>query len=141
MSGDNMDEDRLKHSYAVAKKMIEIGKSKNLSDEELQDLYLLGFNHDMAYHFTEFGKDHNIIGGEILKRNGYKYWREVYYHGRITDEYSSLYLKILNQADMQINKYGEDVGYTGRLKDIENRFGKDSSVYNWCRELIDYIKE
>ena len=136
-----MDENRLKHSYAVAIKMIEIGKTYNLSDEELQDLYLLGFNHDMAYEFTEHGKNHNTIGGKILKRNGYKYWKEVYYHGRITDEYDSLYLKILNQADMQINKYGEDVGYSGRLKDIEERFGKDSDIYNWCRELIDYIKK
>jgi hypothetical protein len=136
-----MDENRLKHSYAVAKKMIEIGKEKNLSDEELEDLYLLGFNHDMAYHFTEYGKDHNIIGGEILKRNGYKYWKEVYYHGKITDEYDSLYLTILNQADMQINKYGEDVGYTGRLKDIEERFGTSSDVYLWCKNLIDNIKE
>ena len=57
-----MDENRLKHSYAVAIKMIEIGKKHNLSEEELEDLYLLGFNHDMAYEFTEYGKDHNIIG-------------------------------------------------------------------------------
>ena len=120
-----MDENRLKHSYAVAKKMIEIGKEKNLSDEELEDLYVLGFNHDMAYHFTEYGKDHNIIGGEILKRNGYKYWKEVYYHGRITDEYDSLYLTILNQADMQINKYGEDVGYTGTQKKKLKRYKKE----------------
>lgn len=136
-----MDEDRLKHSYAVAKKMIEIGKDLNLSDEELEDLFILGFNHDIAYEFTENGKNHNIIGGEILKRNNYKYWKEIYYHGKITDEHDSLYLKILNMADMQINKYGEDVGYTKRLKDIETRYGKDSDVYKCCKNLIDYIKE
>ena len=136
-----MDEDRLKHSYAVAKKMIEIGTNLNLSKEELEDLFILGFNHDIAYEFTEHGKNHNIIGGEILKRNNYKYWKEIYYHGRKTNEYDSLYLKILNQADMQINKYGEDVGYNKRLKDIEERYGKDSDIYKCCRELIEHIKE
>ena len=33
-----MDENRLKHSLAVAKKMIEIGKEYNLNDKELQDI-------------------------------------------------------------------------------------------------------
>ena len=31
-----MDNDRLKHSYAVANKMVELGKEKNLLDEQLQ---------------------------------------------------------------------------------------------------------
>ena len=66
--------------------MIEIGNDLNLSNEELEDLFVLGLNHDIAYEFTEHGKDHNIIGGEILKRNNYKYWKEIYYHGRITNE-------------------------------------------------------
>ena len=40
-----MDEDRLKHSIAVARKMIEIGRRYNLNEFELQDLLVLGFNH------------------------------------------------------------------------------------------------
>ena len=48
-----MDEDRLNHSIAVARKMIEIGKEYNLSEEELQDLFLLGFNHDIGYEFGD----------------------------------------------------------------------------------------
>lgn len=34
-----MDEDRLKHSIAVARKMVEIAKSKNLSDEDIKSRY------------------------------------------------------------------------------------------------------
>lgn len=46
-----------------------------------------------------------------MKASSYKYWQEIYYHGEITSEYHSMYLDILNQADMQIDKYGNDVGY------------------------------
>ena len=118
-----MDKDRLNHSLAVANKMIEIGKSLNLKESELQDLFVLGYNHDIGYDFCSNKLEHNIVGGEILKNNGYKYWKEVYYHGNPNSEYQSLFLKILNMADMQIDKYGIDVGFEKRLEDIKNRYG------------------
>ena len=43
-----MDNDRLKHSISVARKMIEIGKTYNLDKKELQELFVLGFNHDIG---------------------------------------------------------------------------------------------
>ena len=64
----------------------------------------------------------------------------MYYHGKINIEYDSLFLKILDQADMQIDKYGNDVGYEKRLLDIKNRYGEESDVYMECRELIRRIK-
>lgn len=135
-----MDQDRLKHSYAVAKKMMEIGKEKNLNKKEIEELFILGLNHDIGYEFTNNGINHNKIGGEILKNSGYKYWKEVYYHGELQEEYNSEYLTILNQADMQIDKHGEDVGYDKRLEDIKKRYGKDSEVYYKCKNLIDFFK-
>ena len=134
-----MDENRLKHSIAVARKMVEIAKSKNLSDEDIKNCFIIGYNHDIGYEFTKNGNNHNTIGGEIL-RNNFKYWREIYYHGEINVEYKSLYLDILNQADMQIDKYGNDVGYNKRLEDIKNRYGKDSDVYNKCCKIVDKIR-
>ena len=136
-----MDNDRLIHSYNVGKKMMEIGKKYNLSEEELEELFILGLNHDIGYEFTEDTTNHNKVGGEILKNQNYKYYKEVYYHGEIQNEYNSLYLDILNMADMQIDKYGNDVGYDNRLKDIENRYGIDSYVYKKCFELIKELKE
>lgn len=135
-----MNEDRLKHCYGVAKKMIEIAKNMNLSEKEIEELYFLGFNHDAAYEFCENGKNHDIIGGEILKRCGYKYWKEIYYHGKLQTEYDSKYLRILNKADMQIDSHGNDIGYDGRLKDIEERFGKDSIVYHNCVEYSKFCR-
>ena len=136
-----MDFDRLKHSYAVACKMKEIGIALHLSKQEIEELFLLGFNHDIGYEFSENGVNHGKIGGLILKESGYKYWKEVYYHGILTDEYGSMYLDILNQADMQIDKYGNDVGYEARLSDIKGRYGEDSHVYITCQKLINNLKE
>ena len=65
----------------------------------------------------------------------------MYYHGIREDEYTSLYLDILNQADMQIDKMGKDVGYEGRLADIKSRYGEGSNVYISCVNLVNFIKE
>ncbi len=64
---------------------------------------------------------------------------EVYYHGKINTSFSSQYLDILNMADMQINKYGEDVGFEERLKDIKNRYGEDSLTYKNAGTLVENI--
>ena len=87
-----MDEDRLKHSIAVARKMTEIGKKYKLNDDELQELFVLGFNHDIGYEYGD-NSNHAQTGGKILKRNNYKYWKEVYYHGDINSQYTSLFME------------------------------------------------
>lgn len=135
-----MDLDRLKHSHAVAQKMQEIGKLKQLSQSEINDLFILGLNHDIGYEYMLNGEKHNEIGGKILKDNGYKYWQEVYYHGEPDIEYTSLFLDILNVADMQIDKFGNDVGYEKRLLDIRNRYGYTSMVYKKCETLINNLR-
>lgn len=135
-----IDNNRLNHSLAVARKMVEIGKLYNLKDDELRDLYVLGFNHDIGYEYGN-NSNHEHIGGKILKRNNYKYWKEIYYHGDINSEYTSLFLKILNKADMQIDKYGNDVGYIKRLADIKCRYGEFSSTFVNAKKLIESLEE
>lgn len=81
-----------------------------------------------------------IIGGEILKNSEYKYWKEVYHHGNPDAEYSSLFLKILNMADMQIDKHGNDVGYEKRLEDIKLRYGENSKPYICSSRIISSLK-
>ena len=134
-----MDNDRLKHSYAVACKMIELGKERKLSDESLEELFTLGFIHDIGYQFGN-NENHNMLGGNLLKDNGYKYWKEVYYHGVPNSDYKSLYLDILNTADMMIDKFGNDVGFDKRLEDIKNRYGEDSIQYNNCVKIINELR-
>ena len=107
----------------------------------MQELFVLGYNHDIGYEFVDNNLDHEIVGGEILKESNYKYWQEVYYHGNPNTKYESLYLTILNQADMQIDKYGNDVGYEKRLEDIKSRYGDKSIEYTNARTIIEKIKE
>jgi len=96
--------------------------------------------HDIGYEFTKDGINHNKIGGEILKQTGFKYWKEIYYHGIVDSEYKSIYLDILNQADMQIDRYGNDVGYDKRLEDIKSRYGENSEVYINSSKLTNKIR-
>lgn len=135
-----MDIDRMKHSLAVAEKMMELGKKKQLNEKELQDLFILGINHDIGYEFGN-RENHNTVGGNILKNNGYKYWQEVYWHGNSKAEYNSIYLDILNEADLSINRYGEDVGHEKRLEDIKSRHGIKSMQYSNSLEIIKKLKE
>lgn len=134
-----MDNNRMKHSLAVALKMVEIGKKKNVNYKELEDLFLLGYNHDIGYEFGN-NSNHNVIGGKILKKNGFKHWKEVFYHGIPNTEYHSIYLDILNEADMQIDKFGNDVGFDKRLEDIKNRYGEKSKTYMDSKELIKKLR-
>ena len=49
--------------------------------KQLRDLYVLGFNHDIGYEYGN-NSNHAHIGGEILRRNNYKYWKKIN-NGRI----------------------------------------------------------
>ena len=135
-----MDDNRLKHCYAVAKKMVEIKKKKDLSEEQLKELFVLGYLHDIGYQFGT-NENHNIIGGNILKDSNYKYWEEVYYHGISDSKYKSIYLNILNKADMMIDKYGNDVGFDKRLENIKSRYGEDSIQYINCAKIVNELRE
>ena len=68
-----MDKYRLEHSIAVARKMVEIAEKMNLTESERKICFLIGYNHDIGYEFTENGINHNKIGGELLRKSGFKY--------------------------------------------------------------------
>lgn len=135
-----MDENRLKHSIAVGRKMTEIGKARGLNDNELQELFVLGYNHDIGYEFKG-NKDHARIGGKILKNSKYEYWREIYHHGNARTTYQSLYLDILNLADMQIDSSGRDIGFEKRLENIKSRYGAKSNTYKDALLLVQKLKK
>ena len=135
-----MDEDRAKHSLAVAKKMVEIAKQYNMNEMDIKNCFVIGINHDIGYEFSLNKSKHNRISGIILKETGFLFWKEIYFHGETDTEYESSYLKILNQADMQIDKFGNDVGYDKRLEDIKIRYGENPNTYNQCCKLVKKIR-
>ena len=92
--------------------------------------------HDIGYEFTTNMLEHNKIGGNILKENNFKYWKEIYYHGEPQCEYKSDYLTLLNKADMMVDNVGNDVGYLNRLENIKSRYGEESIQYIKAKQLI-----
>ena len=42
-------------------------------------------------------------------------------------------------ADMQIDKYGNFVGYEKRLEDIKNRYGENSKPYLCSKQIVENI--
>ena len=40
---------------------------------------------------------------------------------------------------MQIDRYGNDVGYEKRLEDIKNRYGEDSKHYLYSKQIVEDI--
>ena len=79
---------RLNHSLNVARKMKEIIQNNpDLFTCKPEEGFYLGIVHDIAYEFVEDPIFHEHKGGELLKELGFKYWREVYYHGDPANRY------------------------------------------------------
>ena len=128
-----IDDNRYKHIRGVAELMAKIAPHGNE-----KEMFLLGMLHDIGYLYQP--QNHNIFGGNLLKEQGYKYWREVYWHGVPAAEYSSPELDLLNSADMQINGKGEQVSYVERLEDIAARYGQTSSQYLLAAQMAEYLE-
>lgn len=136
----HISDERLTHMRSVGCRAQLIAEQIGARDQEsLQDIFLLGYLHDVGYEFADNQSDHARVGGEILRRNGYPYWQEVYYHGDPDADYSSQLLDILNTADMTTSPNGEYVTLDKRLEDIAGRYGSDSSQYIKARELAEQL--
>lgn len=119
-----ISEDRKKHIWGVAKFLKEFAENNKMNQEEIETLYTLGLLHDIGYEFLkpEDYITHNHVGGGILKEQGYKYWKEVYYHGVANCEYQSKFLDLLNWADMRVDSEGNVVSLDGRLEELSVRY-------------------
>ncbi len=63
-----------------------------------------------------------FVRGELLKKDGYNYYKEVYFHGDPNCSYSSIDLDTLNTTDLMTNQNGEYVSIENRLEDIKCRY-------------------
>lgn len=107
--------------------------------QKCEEMFVLGFLHDIGYEFAEQQCEHASVGGEMLKKQGYKYWKEVSCHGKLDVEYISEELTMLNIADMCIDSTGKEVGANERLSDIAARYGVDSKQYIEAEQLARKI--
>lgn len=108
---------------------------------DADELYTLGLLHDVGYAFVDKKdyENHEKIGGEFLKNQGYKYWQEVYFHGMANSPYKSKYLDILNWADMHIDSEGNYVSFEKRLQELSIRYNVPIEKLN-SKPIVDELK-
>ena len=136
-----ISENRWQHILGVARKAKMLAEKLKTNDTQYaEDMFLLGIMHDLGYEFMESNASHAAVGGEILKRNNYRYWQEVSLHGDETVENMSDELFILNCADMSTGPNGEDFTFDERLKEIAQRFGEDADAYKKCIVEVQKLK-
>ena len=134
-------DNRWKHILGVARKAKVL--ALRLRPDDLvfaEDMFLLGVLHDIGYEFMENNVSHAAVGGEILKRAGYRHWQEIALHGDERVDEMSDELFILNAADMMTGPSGEDFSFEERLEEIALRFGRDSLPYKKCVVEVEKIK-
>ena len=103
-------------------------------------MYILGFLHDAGYAFVDKQEDHAKVAGEVLKAQGYKYWREVYYHGTFQEEYDSVELRLLNYMDITTSPSGDVVTIEERIEDKKQRYGENSYQFQEAFKLAKMIR-
>ena len=118
---------RMRPSHRVGMKLFVIVNHKpSLCRSSARDMYVLGLLHDIGYQFAVCNRDHARLDGEVLKEQGYKLWREVYWHGRGQREYDSPELRLLNYCDMIVGPDGEAMSMRQRIDDLTRRYGSGS---------------
>jgi hypothetical protein len=136
-----MTEARLRHSLAVGAKMrsavVQNGGKYSCTPDEA---FLLGMLHDIGYAFCGKQSKHAQEGGEMLRTQGYKYWREVFYHGIAQHDYASPELNLLNYVDMITGPNGEAMTIQKRIADISKRYGAESFQEKEAKELAQMLE-
>lgn len=134
--------DRQKHIFGVANFLKDFALKEKMKSQDVEDLFTLGLLHDIGYEFLD-KKDyskHPIVGGLMLKRQKYKYWKEVYYHGVSNCKYKSKFLDLLNWADMKIDGKGNVVSFEERLADVSRRYKTPIEELS-CYKIVCELKE
>jgi hypothetical protein len=132
--------ERAIHSLGVANLMKEKVIQLGYSEQYAQEMFYLGFIHDIGYSLTDNGREHAQVGGLFLQKQQYRYALEVFYHGRTAQQYKSFELDLLNWADMHIDSKGNLVTFEERLEDIKDRYGVLSIEYYLAELLVEYLE-
>ncbi len=134
-----ISDDRLHHILGVARKAYKIALDRGHDKTFATKMFVIGFNHDIGYEFSEFKEEHPMVSAAILSnafydegqdmgKNGSNAINAIYSHGLYTEEKTEEWI-ILNQADMLTSPDGREIDVSERLDDIKERFGEYSDTY------------
>ena len=131
-----INENRLNHILAVARKAYKIAKDFGYDEQYAREMFALGWNHDIGYEFDPI--NHENVGADILPN--YKYTEFIRSHGLAPAQLTKEWI-IINLADMTTNPTGEETTIEARLAEIESRYGKDHIWYKQSKEVCDILKD
>lgn len=131
-----INENRLNHILAVARKAYKIAKDFGYDEQYAREMFALGWNHDIGYEFDPI--NHENVGADILPN--YKYAEFIRSHGLAPAQLTKEWI-IVNLADMTTNPTGEETTIEARLAEIESRYGKDHIWYKQSKEICDILKD
>ena len=121
--------DRMQHILSVARQSYQIAKNKyQLSETDCRKAFMIGFLHDVGYEFSENNLEHPEKGKELIQETLGVTLEEVRQHGN-PDAEQTLFLSILNEADMTVDSKGNVVSVEERLQDIKSRYSEDAIEY------------
>ena len=124
-----ISKDRMQHILSVARQSYQIAKNKyHLSEEECRKAFMIGFLHDVGYEFSENNLEHPEKGMDLVKETLGVELQEIALHGD-PDAEQTLFLSILNEADMTVDSKGNIVSVEERLLDIKSRYAEDAIEY------------
>ena len=134
-------DERLTHIIKVARTAQRLAECLRPNDKEFaEDMFVLGFVPDVVCEFSDGGKFHPKIGGEILRRNAYRYADAVTKHSYLTDGELPDELYLLYCADMMVDTKGIECTLQERVDDIKKRYGADSVPYQDSLKKIEKLK-
>ena len=131
-----INENRLNHILAVARKAYKIAKDFGYDEQYAREMFALGWNHDVGYEFDPI--NHENVGADILPN--YKYAEFIRSHGLAPAQLTKEWI-IINLADMTTSPTGEETTIEARLAEIESRYGKDHVWYKQSKEICDILKD
>lgn len=139
-------ENKIKHIHNVAEYMYENAERYNIDAETA---YTIGLLHDIGYIKCKEG--HAEAGASILAKMRFEYSNIIRYHGTTPNDYMikkkcskdkiPKELILLWEADMHVDSKGNQVSFDDRLKDIEYRYGKDSTQYKTSLEIVVWLSK
>lgn len=134
----NLNENKVKHMLAVAKKCYSLAKDPelDLSEQDCRAAFFMGYIHDIGYAFTEStftDNNHAVLGANIGAYSFAGHDTEIFYaiknHGK-PDLKDSLFLRILNIADLTTDYEGKDITIYEKISYIGKKYGENSVQYN-----------
>lgn len=131
-------DNKIRHMTAVANYMYEHAKDYGLNPEQM---YTLGLLHDIGYLHGSVG--HSSYGADMLSRMHLddRFTYAIANHG---EDLSLMFvvspeLKLLVEADLQIDSDGNFIGFEERLNQIRERYGDTSTQYIKTKSSMCYL--